>query len=157
MLCFVRSSHTPLNELWRVTKTSVEGHTKEQILPAVRSVQLNEVMESHQLPFTATSRKDGVPVTEDLDNLDDDGRHDEVMIRTPSVYSWGRCDTNALLRSYNEPPAIDGIQVLTFANKRTIMQVKLTFVELGLDRHFSQRFCCNRIEPIFEVHTLRIE
>ena len=135
----------------------MEVHSEWQILPAVRSVHLNEVMESHQLPFTATSRNDGVPVTEDFDNLDDDGRHDEVMIRTPSVYSWGRCDTNALLRSYNEPPAIDGIQVLTFANNRTIMQVKLTFVEVGLDRHYSQYFWCNRIELNFEMHTLRIE
>jgi hypothetical protein len=135
----------------------VEVHNEEQILSAVRSIHLNEVMESHQLPFTATSRKDGVPVAEDLDNLDDDGRHDEVMIRTPSVYSWGRCDTNALLRSYNEPPAIDGVQVLTFANNRTIMQVKRTFVELGLDWHYSQRFWCNRIEHHFQMYALRID
>ena len=98
-------------------------------------------MESRYKPSTATSRKGGVSVIVDSDNFKGDrSSQDEVMIRTPSVYSWGRCDSNALLRSYNEPPAIDGVQALTFANNRTIMQVKLPFVELGFDLHYFQRF-----------------
>jgi hypothetical protein len=49
----------------------------------------------------------------------------DVIIKAPVIYSWGRSDTDTLLRSPNEPPAIDGVQALTFANQRTIMQVGL--------------------------------
>jgi hypothetical protein len=48
----------------------------------------------------------------------------DQIIKAPVIYSWGRCDTNTLLRSQNEPPAVDGVQALTFANQRTIMQVE---------------------------------
>lgn len=58
--------------------------------------------------------------------------HDDVVdivpidhiIKAPVIYSWGRCDTNTLLRSQTEAPAVDGVQALTFANQRTIMQVE---------------------------------
>ena len=106
-------------------------------------------MKSRHVPSTVTDRKDRVAVQEDSYKLEDDrSSQNEVMIRTPSVYSWGRCDTNALLRSYNEPPAIDGVQVLTFANNRTIMQVKLPFVELVFDRHYSHRFWNDRMTSV---------
>lgn len=106
-------------------------------------------MESRHVPSTVTDRNDKVFGQEDSCKLEDDGSSkDEVMIRTPSVYSWGRCDTNALLRSYNEPPAIDGVQTLTFANNRTIMQVKLPFVELVFDRHYSHRFWNDRMTSL---------
>ena len=109
---------------------AVSPRTAEQITRSVvsrkkRSFRLNELMENRHLPLAATSREDGVPVEEDFDDLKDDKSPEDEMIGTPSVYSWGRCDTNALLRSYNEPPAIDGVQTLTFANNRTIVQVKL--------------------------------
>lgn len=107
------------------------------------------MMESRHVPSTVTDRNDRVAVQEDSCKLEDDrSSQNEVMIRTPSVYSWGRCDTNALLRSYNEPPAIDGVQALTFANNRTIMQVKLPFVELVFDRHYSHCFWNDRMTSV---------
>jgi hypothetical protein len=64
-------------------------------------------------------------------NIDLDVKEDEivdylpmdVITKAPSIYSWGRSDTDALLRSPNDLSAADGIHTLTFANQRTIVQV----------------------------------
>ena len=47
----------------------------------------------------------------------------DITVRAPAIYSWGRSDTNTLLQSPNDTPTANGIQALTFANKRTIIQV----------------------------------
>ena len=47
----------------------------------------------------------------------------DITVRAPAIYSWGRSDTNTLLQSPNDTPSANGIQALTFANKRTIIQV----------------------------------
>ena len=60
---------------------------------------------------------------EDPDDVIDIVPIDQI-VKAPVIYSWGRCDTNTLLRSQNEAPAVDGVQALTFANQRTIMQVE---------------------------------
>lgn len=62
-------------------------------------------------------------LVEDPDDVIDIVPIDQI-IKAPVIYSWGRCDTNALLRAQNEATSIDGVQALTFANQRTIMQVE---------------------------------
>ena len=63
-------------------------------------------------------------VVEQDDDVVDFNPMDEVLIKAPVIYSWGRSDTNTLLRSSNEASAVDGVQAVTFANQRTIMQVR---------------------------------
>jgi hypothetical protein len=63
-------------------------------------------------------------LTEDMkDSLDDNS--DDVKHAPALMYSWGRSDTDALLTSPNDPPAVDDVHKLTFANQRIIMQVCL--------------------------------
>lgn len=57
----------------------------------------------------------------DLKNCLDDSTETDSR---PLIYSWGRADTNALLRSPNEYSAVDSVQKLGFANQRTILQVR---------------------------------
>ena len=47
----------------------------------------------------------------------------DITTRAPAIYSWGRSDTNTLLQSPNDTPSANGVQGLTFANKRIIIQV----------------------------------
>ena len=59
----------------------------------------------------------------DCDSLPDSDTLPMDVPKAPVIYSWGRSDTNTLLRSPNDPSSVDGVQALTFANQRTILQV----------------------------------
>lgn len=66
---------------------------------------------------------DAVGSDEDLMDVEVHHEDDDAIIAPPVIYSWGRSDTNTLLRSPNEVPSVDGVQAVTFANQRTIVQV----------------------------------